>query len=183
MCAGIAAATILGDGRIALILDADADRRQLPIAPRFLPNLFSQRDDDHVRATEQSQLERARIHHVPHRIAVFLRRYHVGARDPGLDAGDGAAARARLCARRHQSARRRAAGHRSRRAAGLYPRRADAAACHHRRADRASGRRPARRRGLRHHRHAEPTKFSRRPTSAPRRRARSSSASWRSTTA
>ena len=37
-----------------------------------------------------------RIHRLPHRRAGILHRHHVGARDPRLDAGDGAAARARL---------------------------------------------------------------------------------------
>ena len=84
---GIAAATILGDGRIALILDADAIVARLQ--PQFAPSESClQRDNSHGRDRNQGEHRRARIHHLPHRLAVFLRRHHVGARDPRLDAGD-----------------------------------------------------------------------------------------------
>ena len=93
---GIAAATILGDGRVALILDIDTFVARTIAARR--PRTPSRRSRlmPMTRNQRRQPPTRPRIHRLPHRRAGILHRHHVGARNSRLDAGDGAAARAGL---------------------------------------------------------------------------------------
>ena len=80
---GIAAATILGDGRVALILDVDAlvarsSRRGRPRS--FTPQRLIMTE------IKRHRRRPPRADHLPHRRAGVLRRHHVGARNPRLDA-------------------------------------------------------------------------------------------------
>ncbi len=115
---GIAAATILGDGRVALDSRRRYFRRELqPRRVRFRTS--SGRSELESCPKTSSATDRKRIHRLPRGDTGVLRRHHVGARDSRLDAGDGPAARPAICARRHKSARLGAADRRSRAAPQL----------------------------------------------------------------
>ncbi len=104
---GVAAATILGDGRVALILDVDSivsdARGDVPL--RRNPC----RGRNGLCLTPQRRHGGARADRLPHRRAGVLRRHHGRAGDPRLGAGDAAAAFPDLPARRAEPARRGAA--------------------------------------------------------------------------
>jgi len=83
---GIAAATILGDGRVALILDIDAivGARRVEQQPLIQSELRRKRAR-HERHCKYRRRQWAGANLVPHRRTGILRRHHGGAGNPRLD--------------------------------------------------------------------------------------------------
>ena len=107
---GIAAATILGDGRVALILDVDAVVAGSRVAATGFEQLCAaagrdDRDRKQSRPTPNRFGPGVRAYSFSHGNSGVLRRYYVGARNPGLDKSDGAAQIPKLRSRRRQFAR------------------------------------------------------------------------------